>query len=393
MLIKLAYQNVSVRDEYLSFLGMARMARSFEDWVDGKRFRNPYTGNEVLFHSLPVRDQTRIREQFAQEKHLPEATKDPDRYATFERMNFRKQAVEDTIKQLNLPLKDSYSDVLDLVGAHLLGGSGAKPRVVITQDEHEGQKGIHVGVYQSKAKSLSRWIGRDAKGKPYIYNGIVEMEDGTAKGAGTKLLIAEVAEASKKGFDRIECLALGDPPQWVGHKVWPKLGYDGVIPIGKAAKHNSNKKDFIPENKFPQKFVDAFKEKGYKAPWRISHLFSIQGGSEWWEKNAVSFYGTFDLKEGSHSMKVLQEYLEKKAKESGKTPEEWSAKIAATGLDSSRWDQFLTQHYQGGKVAVLNPNPKKRDHCPEVSFYTAMKNASFRNQVMQQFRAYVTPES
>ncbi len=43
---------------------VVRVADSFEDSVKGKKFRNPETGNEVQFSSLPSGEQSRLRSKF-----------------------------------------------------------------------------------------------------------------------------------------------------------------------------------------------------------------------------------------------------------------------------------------------------------------------------------------
>jgi hypothetical protein len=47
-------------------LRLARYAQEFLTWTEGRPFRNPDTGNEVKFTSLPAQEQTRIYEQWTQ---------------------------------------------------------------------------------------------------------------------------------------------------------------------------------------------------------------------------------------------------------------------------------------------------------------------------------------
>lgn len=57
-LIRLAYQQPELRKDILPLL---RVAKSFDDAVKGKKFRNPETGNQVEFGSLPAEEQKKIR--------------------------------------------------------------------------------------------------------------------------------------------------------------------------------------------------------------------------------------------------------------------------------------------------------------------------------------------
>jgi len=65
-IIKLAYQNPELRDQLLPLVSesQSRTAGAFEDDIKGKKFRNPATGNQVTFKSLPAEEQTRIRKQW-----------------------------------------------------------------------------------------------------------------------------------------------------------------------------------------------------------------------------------------------------------------------------------------------------------------------------------------
>jgi len=59
--IKLAHQNPDLRPHLLPLL---RTAKLFEDAIKGRKFRNPETGNQVEFGSLPAEEQKRIRSQW-----------------------------------------------------------------------------------------------------------------------------------------------------------------------------------------------------------------------------------------------------------------------------------------------------------------------------------------
>lgn len=62
-LIKLAHQKPEMRS---SLLPLLRTAGSFEESVKGKKFKNPETGNDVVFGSLPQAEQRKLRSQWGQ---------------------------------------------------------------------------------------------------------------------------------------------------------------------------------------------------------------------------------------------------------------------------------------------------------------------------------------
>lgn len=61
-LTKLAYENPSIRS---AVLPLVKTSGAFEDSVKGKKFKNPDTGNQVEFGSLPSKEQEKIRKEFS----------------------------------------------------------------------------------------------------------------------------------------------------------------------------------------------------------------------------------------------------------------------------------------------------------------------------------------
>jgi len=223
----------------------------------------------------------------------------------------------------------------DFFGGSLITHPDSALSVDIYGNRHHGDDGYSVRFTNAKGvTTFLRWVGEDGDGKRYIYNDTLYLKDDVPKGLGTRLFASEVLNAAQQGFDRIDCLAFRSSwGNWVGYKVWPKLGYDGEIPIGMPSKANGIDRFYIEEDDFPEEFEKEFKKRGYKEPWRIQQLYSIPGGMEWWEENGGSFSASFDLKEGSLSMQILTQYLEEKAKQEKTTVEEWMARTAAKKQD------------------------------------------------------------
>lgn len=73
-------------------LRRARYAPEFQRWTEGRKFRNPDTGNQVLFVSLPVPEQTRIYKQWAMQRVAP-PTAEPARPRTPEEVDHRNQEI------------------------------------------------------------------------------------------------------------------------------------------------------------------------------------------------------------------------------------------------------------------------------------------------------------
>lgn len=90
------------------------------------------------------------------------------------------------------------------------------------------------------------------------------------QGIGRACLLTEALAANELGFDRIVAIAAGSPADTknTGWKVWPKVGYDAVIPSDIIAK--------IPAAKILEIGLDPTKEI------RISELFEL-GVYDLWE--------------------------------------------------------------------------------------------------------------
>ena len=224
------------------------------------------------------------------------------------------KAIRDHLRDNNIDL-DIPDDALELVGASPLTAKEDIVKPSFRVESHRGDAGIQMYIQNRHVSNMIRWIGKDKKGKKYIYNDTLYMKDDAPDGMGARIFASQVAQAAKEGYDRIDCLAFRSGP-WVGYKVWPKLGYDGEIP----------KNLFLFE--WPEKFDKAFEKKGFEKPYKVSHLYQVPGGMEWWEENGTSFDATFDLTEGSQSMRILTAYLDKKAKQNNTTVEDWMSKTA-----------------------------------------------------------------
>ncbi len=143
---------------------------------------------------------------------------------------------------------------------------------------------------------------KDKNGDPYCYNHQLEVHD-TGKGLGTRILANQVDALRELGFKKMECYAAGSltDSAFNGYWTWPRLGYDGPLPKGiKFTLLNSG---------VPNSVAKATK---------VSDLLKTERGAEWWKENGTGFHATFDLKDGSHSMKVFKAYLKAKNKKSSK---------------------------------------------------------------------------
>jgi hypothetical protein len=141
----------------------------------------------------------------------------------------------------------------------------------------------------------------------HVYNDILKLNNDAPKGLGTKIFASQVYHAKRVGLKYIKCSAHRDPSgssNWVGYKVWPKMGYDGEIP----QKYTDN---------LPKEIKEKLDLLGIKEPYKVSHLYSLPDneGVKWWEEKGGSFDAYFDLEDDSYSMKTFASYLLKKKDE------------------------------------------------------------------------------
>ena len=55
---------------------------------------------------------------------------------------------------------------------------------------------------------------------------------------------------------------------------------------------------------------------------------------------------------------------------------------------SKTWQTFLDQKYEGGSKKVRNPNQETKDHFPEVSVYTALRDEQFHAKLTQEYEQW-----
>ncbi len=126
--------------------------------------------------------------------------------------------------------------------------------------------------------------------------------NGQEKGTGTMMFAQQVNAASKMGVSRIEVSDAagygsayaedtGRPKtKWNGYYTWGRLGYDGEVSLGETQR---KKLGFNIEDTVTMK-----------------DIMLKPGGAKLWREYGSSWSGSFDLKEGSYSRRVLDAYLE-----------------------------------------------------------------------------------
>ena len=256
-------------------------------------------------------------------------------------------------------------DICYLVGAPFVGATKAEEDTTETytfMDHHGDEDTQEVNATQIEVKSphafhCIRAIIEDPEtGKPYLYMDTLNLKKDAPEGTGTRAFASSVFAAQKLGIKKVKCLAFRDRyrPEWVGYKVWPKMGYDGKIP------------DTV---KLTPTIEHQLEEAGFKKPYMVSHLYMIEGGQAWWEENGESFEATFDTTPGSQSMQVLEAYLQKRMAAGGhETIEDWMYAGLETSPKKASQIQRRTNMtpLEKSLVRLAHQNPTLRPHILEM---------------------------
>jgi hypothetical protein len=132
-----------------------------------------------------------------------------------------------------------------------------------------------------------RYLYRDSAGRLAVRNEYLEVREMAPDGVATRMLAHQIRAARQLGVAYLSAEAAGGPGSpFVGYDVWPKLGYDGLIPEGVR-----------------QRLPDQFRGAVY-----VLDLVTAPGGADWWRRNGRGFEATFDLHDGSRSLDVHAAY-------------------------------------------------------------------------------------
>jgi hypothetical protein len=114
----------------------------------------------------------------------------------------------------------------------------------------------------------------------------------SGKGTGTRSFANQVQAYRKMGVQKIYTFA-ARASVMNGYYTWPRLGYNGVLP-------------WDSQNKIPAEIKKQMAGK------TVQDLFDVPGGAAWWKENGTSIKLTFDLSDGSRSMRVLEAYIKER---------------------------------------------------------------------------------
>jgi hypothetical protein len=132
-----------------------------------------------------------------------------------------------------------------------------------------------------------------------------------------KGVVESITNAGKIGVKRVEMLAAGDSSneKFKGYRIWPRLGFDGVIPRGRVTSTYTLSSGFF--NAYGSKLPDSIlspraREEKKAGALTIQALYETPEGQKWWEENGGNLEMTLDVgDEGSPGWQRFQKIREK----------------------------------------------------------------------------------
>jgi hypothetical protein len=154
--------------------------------------------------------------------------------------------------------------------------------------EVEGRPAVRLEIHHPWLDGPAlRIVYQDQAGRTAVYNEFMRVRDDAPDGVGTRILMHQVRAARTLGVAYVAADAEGSPFGTLnGYYTWARLGFNGEIPSSVRAK-------------MPPTLRDALD---------LLDLMDRPGGAAWWKANGRTFYGVFELRDGSRSVKTLDDY-------------------------------------------------------------------------------------
>jgi len=314
--------------------GMGRRAKYAPDFLEamrGRRFQNPQTRKENQFESLPDEEQERIHALWMRsrqktpepavkpQRKIPEEAlkatrivpnKDPERYKGVDvEYGSLGEDSDEIKKELHSILGEQAKKLgmtpeqlaLDLAGGGGLGGELKEVKFLTLQNGP--RSAIMVSGSGPNIREMDREIFFNNGQLQSVHNKILELDDDTPAGTGTRMLATQVASVKEAGGRFIKTTGSGCfDCDYKGYYVWPLLGFDGKIP-----------KDDVSQ--MPRSIREELEDTGGGKPYYISELMSFPEGRKYWLEQGSEIELEFPV----DSDEVLQKYVQRKAEGAGKT--------------------------------------------------------------------------
>ncbi len=166
----------------------------------------------------------------------------------------------------------------------------------------------------------ARYVYRGTDGELRIYNSFMSVgKESRGQGIGTRVLARQVQNAIDSGVVEMTCEGARDDglggeigASMSGYYVWPMLGYDGPAPNIHSERPRTQKGLQVSGN--DEQFKEAVSQlpDSAKNATKVSDFYKTEEGQKFWYKYGSTVNLSFDLREGSDSLKRFNDYLDKR---------------------------------------------------------------------------------
>jgi hypothetical protein len=308
----------------------AKYAPEFLEAMRGRKFRNPDSGNEVVFETLSESEQKRIHDYWMRarqreappekpkpKRNIPEEAlkatrltpnKDPARYegvdVQYGGLGEDSEEVKKKVHSIVGKAAEKMGTTPEQYVTDLAGGGGVGDMLSSVELRVNREGGIEFSGSGEQVKHMDRDIYFSPGGSlREIRNKHLELSDDAPEGTGTRILATQVAALQESGGYQLSTTGSGCfDCDYKGYYVWPLLGFDGELP-----------EDDLSE--LPRDLYEELVDTGGGPPFHISELMSFDEGREWWLENGAEL----ELEFKADNDDVLQSYVAKKAAQAGKS--------------------------------------------------------------------------
>jgi hypothetical protein len=263
------------------------------DWRGGEDWLEDRENNRVFGFPLPPNRHESVFIESGEGTHPYDLSEETHRMQKF----------------LGLSEKENPLQVIsDLCGAGLAG-----QEILLSLEPLSEGNGIKVEGFGDGIREAATIIRKNAKGDLTIESPVLKFDPGSqGQGLAMRLVLGQITAAVAMGVKSAKCYAQCDErEEWVGCKVWPKMGYDGLVGL-----------DDLEDPDELEKRLKAAGVDTSRGSVLVSQIRALQDpadsgekhswGERYWHDNGISFAGTLDLNEGSPGLDVLKKYVQRK---------------------------------------------------------------------------------
>lgn len=325
-------------------IGETRALPSFETGL--RHYQEVGDADKIASYTRQIADTQKVVDDYRAQ--LPALQAEVERLRTPQWLDRRAEALFDHAAQLQaradhlrggLGAIIRYDQPGDVMARNLLGDHGDRNTIARLVGARAGDV-VHVGAEGSfpKIKAITLKVTRpggymatmrirQVKGKGLVADSIElrNIEPGAKHAGSGRELVTQLNALRSIGVRFVETggarglitdtAGTPHPQEYIGYKVWPKLGMQGKIPSTAYhvdvitlpdGRHDYRKNSYSVWDRVDT-FVDSLPaaQRPSEPVRDVQTLYNLPGGKSFWEQNGTSFNGSFDLTKGGLTARIL----------------------------------------------------------------------------------------